>query len=67
MNIAFQPGICNFSTENRIRILKDRNFFRCDFADDTDCKARAGEGLTIDEIIGQSQFTSKCARFILEQ
>ena len=54
-------------SENVVRLPHDFSFVRCDFANDADRKAGAGEGLAVHQFTGNSQFQTDTAHFILEE
>ena len=57
----------HFASVNPVCILDNAYLFGCDFADDTDSKARAWEWLTEYEIVRLSKLQSDLAYLVLEE
>ena len=66
-DLLIEARLGDLLTPDRVGILHDCHLLRGHFADDADAQTRAGERLTADQILGQTQLTASLTHFVLKQ
>ena len=67
MNRFVQSCFCDLITEDEISVTQNVQFFLGNFTDNTDCKTRTWEWLTVYQIVRQTELSAQCANFVFEQ
>lgn len=66
-NLIIQTRFTDHGDEDVIGSSGDIDTLRGDFAQDTDGDARAGEGVSHDEFVGDAEFATKGSDFVFEE
>src|SRR5665213_3558136 len=66
-DLAVEPGTLDFVDADGVGFLQNRDALRCDFAEDADREAGAGEGLALEDFFGHLQVAADAADFVLEE
>ena len=65
--VGFYSACKDLFTKDCVCIAENFKFVLGDFADSSDCKTGAWEGLTVDERVGQTEFFADDAHFVFEK
>ena len=66
VDIAVEVRVSDLLAEDKVCVAKYLKLFARDLADDSDSESGTREGLTPDEIIGQSELCAELSYFVLE-